>query len=40
MRHYTALEESGRDKKKVTRLEIKISMINSTRNYGFEYQGS
>ena len=41
LRHYTSVEESiTRDKKKVTRLEIKISMINSTRFYGFEYQGS
>ena len=39
LRHYTGLEESGRVKK-VTRFEIKISMINSTRLYGFEYQGS
>ena len=40
LRHNTVMEESGRDKKKAVRLEIKISMINSTRNYGFEYQGS
>ena len=36
LRHYTGIEESGRVKK-VNRLEIKISMINSTRYYGFEY---
>ena len=39
LRHYTAVEESGRHVK-VTQLEIKVSMINSTRYYGFEYQGS
>lgn len=41
LRHYTGVEESdlGRGKK-VTRLEIRVSMINSTRFYGFEYQGS
>lgn len=42
MRHYTKMEESttSRGFKGEPRLEILISMINSTRYYGFEYQGS
>lgn len=36
LRHYTIMEESGRTRK-TKQLEIKISMINSTRYYGFEY---
>ena len=39
MRHHTAMEDTGRVKTK-PKLEIKISMIDSTRYYGFEYQGS
>ena len=39
LRHYTAMEDNARIKSE-PKLEIKISMINSTRNYGFEYQGS
>lgn len=36
LRHYKVMETV----KKEQQLEIKISMINSTRNYGFEYQGN
>ena len=38
LRHYVAMEESYvTTRNKETRLEIRISMINSTRYYGFEY---
>ena len=47
LRHYTAMEAQptkptrrGTPGEKVQQLEIKVSMINSTRLYGFEYQGS
>ena len=36
LRHYTVMEDNARVKSE-PKLEIKISMINSTRNYGFEY---
>lgn len=39
LRHYTVMEDNARVKSE-PKLEIKIKMINSARNYGFEYQGS
>ena len=43
MRHYTCMESPGKLPNKMDKpaqLEIKIMMINSTRYYGFEYQGN
>ena len=43
MRHHTAMESPGklRDRQEAPpQLEIKISMINSVRYYGYEYQGN
>jgi len=37
LRHYKVMEEQ---KGAAPRLEVKIAMINSTRFYGFEYQGN